>query len=118
MVTQQKPISFLRTAACLCAMAVILFSCESTGGYIGKYITDNEKQPGVPEQVIELQEKGQGVWRQVDEEVSFTWNLKKDEIRLHLKLGGVVKGKINNDTIEMILPGQKVMVFRKYRHRQ
>ncbi len=118
MVTQKKPNRFLRAAALICVMAVMLFSCESNHNLVGKYITDTEQRSGAPEQVIILQEKGQGLWRKVDEEASFTWNIKKNEIRFHLKLGGVIKGSIKNDTIEMILPGQNVMVFRKYQHRQ
>ena len=104
-------------AAWLCFMAVILFSCGSNRDYVGKYIADTSQPPGAPEQVLTLQEKGQGAWRKDDEEVSFAWNVKKKEIRLHFKLGGVIKGKIKNDTIEIILPGQTAMVFRRYQHR-
>jgi hypothetical protein len=113
MAVQKKTGGFLRLAALLWGVAVILFSCDSNPFYAGKYVTHKEHQPAAIEQTIELQEKGQGVWRKEDEEVTFTWNVKRHELRLHLKLGGVIKGQINGDAIELILPGQKVMVFRK-----
>ncbi len=104
-----------RITACILVLCGFLISCEPEGAFIGKYNAEGKMLQGVPDQVIELREKGHGIWRTGDEETSFTWNVKKDEIRLHLKLGGVIRGKINKDAMTVILPGPKTMVFKRDR---
>jgi len=116
MLIKQKTLCILRVIVSVCMTAIVLFSCASKAEYLGKYTAYKDKLNGAEEQIIELREKDQGVWRTEDEEVSFTWNVKKDEIRLHLKLGGVIIGKIKNDKIEIKLPGSKIMIFNKDRH--
>jgi len=56
---------------------------------------------------IELMEKGLAVWRVPDDEVAFRWDIKDSEIWLRNKSGGIIIGKIQDDTIEMELPGMK-----------
>jgi len=60
-----------------------------------------------------LKENGEGVWRVEDEEESFSWYVKGDEIRLNTKLGGVIVGEIQDDTLKITLPGGNKMSFKK-----
>jgi hypothetical protein len=39
--------------------------------------------------------------------------LKGGELRINTKEGGVIVGKIQGDTIEVNIPGQKSMLFQK-----
>lgn len=77
------------------------------------YKAQGEESTKDSEIYIELKEDGEGAWRVLDDEVSFTWYLKGDELRLNTKLGGVIVGKIQDDTIEITLPGARTMSFKK-----
>jgi hypothetical protein len=63
--------------------------------------------------IIELKEKSKGVWRRSDEEVSFSWYIKNDELRINTKNGGTMVGKIKKKGITMILPGEEEIRFKK-----
>ena len=47
------------------------------------------------------------------EEVTFAWYIKRGELRVNTKGGGVIVGKIDKDTIQITLPGSKIMSFKK-----
>jgi hypothetical protein len=94
-------------------MAGMVFACSADDEFAGTYETAAEASSGGAEAVLELKEGGEGVWRVNDDEVSFTWYLKRDELRLNTKDGGVLVGKIDGDTIQVTLPGDKIMVFKK-----
>ena len=49
-------------------------------------------------------------WQMV---VNGSWEIDQQELRLHLKLGGVIKGKIERDTIKISLPCDDNMRFKK-----
>ena len=90
-----------------------LFACESRAPYIGKYISENESEPGGQKPFIVLKEKGEGIWRMADEETPFSWNIKGDNIRLHVKPGGVITGQIDREKISIKLPGTEIMTFHR-----
>jgi len=46
-------------------------------------------------------------------EVPFTWYIKGGSLRINTKEGGVIVGKIENDTILVTLPGPRALTFRK-----
>jgi hypothetical protein len=46
-------------------------------------------------------------------EVPFAWYIKRGDLRVNTKAGGVIVGKIDKDTIHMTLPGSKALTFRK-----
>ena len=48
-----------------------------------------------------------------DEEVTFSWDVKGNELRLHTKNGGVIVGSLDNRIIHVTLPGSKELLFRK-----
>jgi hypothetical protein len=97
----------------LCFMLFSIYACEPKDIYEGVYKVEGETPPKNTETQLELKERGIGVWRVFDEEVSFRWDIKDSEIWLSTKLGGIIIGKIRGEIIEITLPGSKAMSFRK-----
>jgi len=97
----------------LCLVVLSAPSCTSKERYAGTYATQGEVSPEHAETVIELKDDGQGLWRTADDEVTFRWSIRNHEIRFHTKEGGIIIGKIENDSLEITLPGGKVLSFKK-----
>ena len=69
-----------------------------------------------------MKENGDGLWKVSSDEakgtfveVPFTWYIKRGDLRVNTKAGGVIVGKIEKDTIRITLPGSKTLIFRKTR---
>lgn len=90
--------------------AAALNSCGPNESYEGSYVVEGGAD--VPEMRIELREDGTGVWRKGNERVSFNWGTKGEQVRLHLKDGGVVVGNRKNGGFEAVLPGAGKLTFR------
>ena len=89
----------------MCLVLIVVFGCESKDQYAGVYkARDPVKQTEV---VLELKANGDGLWRVGTDEVTFTWYIKRGELRVNTKGGGVIVGKIDKDTIQITLPGKK-----------
>ncbi len=99
--------------ALACFMLLTLFACIQEDIYEGVYKTDGGKTPKYCNSKIELLEKGQAIWRVPDDEVSFRWDIKGDEIWLSTKTGGIIIGKIEKDSFRVILPGTKTVCHFK-----
>ncbi|MBW1709037.1 MAG: hypothetical protein JRG97_04185 [Deltaproteobacteria bacterium] len=97
----------------LCLLLIFTFSCGSRAKYAGLYKAKEGETQKQFETYIELKENGEGAWRVGDDEDSFSWHVKGKEIRLNTKLGGVLVGKMKNDTLEITLPGGKKIFFKK-----
>jgi len=96
-----------------CLVVILLFGCESKDRYVGVYKAQAQDSPKQAEIVVELKANGDGLWRVGSEEVTFTWYIKRGELRVNTKGGGVIVGKIDKDTIQITLPGSKTMSFKK-----
>jgi hypothetical protein len=104
----------------LCMWAMLLVSCESRDRYVGVYQaeeTGSAKQEAI---ILELRANGDGVWKVSSDEakgtfveVPFAWYIKRGDLRMNTKAGGVIVGKIGKDTIRMTLPGPRALTFRK-----
>jgi len=99
---------------------MLLVSCDSKGRYAGVYKAEVRESTKQKEIVLELKENGDGLWKVNSDkaksgfvETPFAWYIKRGELRIHTKGGGVIVGKIDRDTIQMTLPGYKALVFRK-----
>jgi len=92
-------------------LLIAAFSCDQKDKYIGKYAEQGEQLQKTSE--IELKENGQGVWRALNDETSFSWSIRDNEIRLHTKSGGIITGRINDDILEILLPSSKIKHFKK-----
>jgi len=97
----------------ICLILISAPSCTSKERYAGTYSIQGEVSPEHAETVIELKEDGQGSWRTADDEVTFRWSLRDHEIRFHTKEGGIIIGKIDQEILEITLPGAKIMSFKK-----
>lgn len=93
---------------------VLTLSCNRERQlYSGIYLLQEADKPESSETYIQLKENGIGLWNTPNEEVSFRWDVRDNEIRLHTKLGGVLSGKIHEDTLEIVFPGSKIRRFKK-----
>ena len=111
----KKRLQWLRRgwAILLFLFVFIPHGCDSAKRYTGTYVAMSEGEPSQLETVIELKDDDNGVWTTNENEVPFRWSAKGKEIRLHTKEGGVITGKIADDTITVTLPGDKMMTFKK-----
>ena len=92
-----------------------MFSCGEKAEYIGLYeveVTDNTPER-LKDATIELKENGDGAWVVEGVEAPFRWTVKKGELRLNTKEGGVIIGKLKGDILEIKLPGAKTMSFKR-----
>ncbi len=92
---------------------IVIIACDKKERYAGVYRAQEGELQKPSEIYIELKENGQGVWRVNDDEVSFNWNFNKNEVRLHIKAGGIIIGNISDDTLAISLPGSKMRYFKK-----
>jgi hypothetical protein len=104
----------------LCMLVAFLVSCESRDKYVGVYHAEAKGSANQGEIILELKENGDGLWRVSSDEVMgtfvevpFAWYIKRGDLRVHTKTGGVIVGKIDKDTIQMTLPGSKALIFTK-----
>lgn len=93
----------------VCLMLVLFLSCDSRDKYAGTY----EDEEGQGEVMLELKAGGEGVWISGMNEAPFAWYLKRGELRINTREGGVIVGQILGDKIKIKIPGKKEMVFRK-----
>ena len=99
-------------AVFLIFVLAIIVSCTVKNSYEGVYVAEGDDSGN--SMIIELRENGKGAWKKEDEEVPFNWKIHgRDELRLHLKLGGVVLGTITDRTIDITLPGTDKLIFTK-----
>ena len=92
---------------------IFSFTCDNRQKYTGLYRAEEGGFQQESETTIELKEDGQGVWIVDDDEASFSWGINGKEIRLHTKTGGIIKGIIKNDGIEIMLPNSETVFFIK-----
>ena len=103
-----------------CICAILLVSCESRDKYVGVYQAEAKGPAKQAAIILELRANGDGVWKVASDEakgtfveVPFAWYIKRGDLRVNTKAGGVIVGKIDKDTIQMTLPGPKALTFRK-----
>ncbi len=87
--------------------------CGPSTAHVGTYIAEIKDSPHHHETILELQETGVGVWRVGDDEVTFSWYVKGNELRLNTKNGGVIVGNLDNGVIHVTLPGSQDLFFKK-----
>lgn len=97
----------------LCLLVFLMLSCGSQEQLVGTYLADARDTARKDETAIELKLNGQGVWRVGDDEVAFSWYMKRDELRLNTKNGGVIVGDYKDNVIRVTLPGTGPLSFKK-----
>jgi len=108
MTIMSSPVTKIKVSV-LCLLLGFCLSCESSDKYAGAY----EAEGHGGEVVLELNPGGEGAWISGFQEVSFSWYMKRGELRINTKEGGVIVGKLKGNTIEVTIPGQEKKLFRK-----
>ena len=108
---QIQSLVFLRLLP-LFLLVAAMTGCGPSTDHVGTYIAE-VKASHHHETTLELKETGVGVWRVGDDEVTFSWDVKGNELRLNTKNGGVIVGSLDNEVIHITLPGSKELFFKK-----
>jgi len=87
--------------------------CGPSTGHVGTYIAEIKASPYHHETILELKETGVGVWRVGDDEVTFSWYAKGNELRFNTKSGGVIVAYLDNEIIHVTIPGSEDFCFKK-----
>ena len=97
----------------LALILLSLWGCSEGDGLEGRYRA--EMQDKILPQVVtlELGKTGQGTWKTGGDQVSFKWEARGAEVRLHTLEGGVLAGRVGNNTIDLQLPGMPSLTFNK-----
>lgn len=99
--------------AAWCLTLLLAAGCQPDRAMPGRYVAPHPDDPD-SQVVLVLQATGRGSWTYSDEEVSFRWESKADEVWLHLKGGGLLAGQAQGDqVIELDLPGLGAIVFQR-----
>ena len=88
------------------------WSCESKDRYAGVYVAE-KKNSQQQEISLQLKPSGEGLWVVGDKEISFSWYIKRGDLRINTKEGGVLVGKFVDSRIKINLPERGETVFRK-----
>lgn len=92
---------------------VFLLSCGPDVNVVGIYKAEPMKSGKQVEILVDLKANGEGTWKIGGEEVPFSWYLKRGELRVNTRGGGVIVGSIEKNTIRMNLPGTGTFSFKK-----
>ncbi len=99
------------------SFCLLLFSvasgCSPGTQHVGTYSAEIKDSPHRSETTLELKETGTGIWKVGDDEVTFSWHVTGNELRLYTKNGGVIVGSLDNQIIHVTFPGSNGLVFRK-----
>jgi hypothetical protein len=87
--------------------------CGPSTAQVGTYTAEIKDSPRHNETTLELKETGVGVWRVGDDEVTFSWYVKGNELRLNTRNGGVIVGSLVKGVIHVSLPGSQELFFKK-----
>lgn len=83
----------------LVLLLFMLFGCtRDREQYAGKYQSGDEL-------ILELGENGTGSWSTLEDNVSFRWEIRDNQIWLHTRAGGILTGKTGKNSIDINLPG-------------
>ncbi|MGO9020558.1 MAG: hypothetical protein ACLQVJ_19635 [Syntrophobacteraceae bacterium] len=108
----RSPGFFLLVLFCLLLLSAAS-GCGQGTQHVGTYIAEIKDSPHRSEATLELKESGIGVWKVGDDEITFAWLVRDNELRLNTKNGGVIVGSLDNQIIRVTLPGSKELFFKK-----
>lgn len=97
----------------LLVLVAVTASCRPGKDMTGKYRAA-DPQPGGKLMYLELKSDGKGTWKTGGDDVSFTWEDRGDEVWLHLRVGGVLRGRIEKDhSLSIALPDTGTIRFER-----
>lgn len=111
--TWLKPVVWLLMAV---SLTLLTGGCSDQAGRVSGTWTGMDENAAAPVAVtIELQPDGKGFWSVGMDNAPFRWDLRLNTLRLHTPSGGVVEGEIQDQTIDISLPGTGIIHFQKSR---
>ena len=92
---------------------------KSPTSQLGTYVaeTNAHADPCRPETSLELKETAIGIWKVGEDEVSLSWYVKGNELRLNTRNGGVIVGRLDDESIHVTLPGSEDILFKKVKEK-
>lgn len=88
----------------LLVLLVLPVACQPGRDMAGKYQAADPQFEGKTLH-LELKRDGKGTWKSDYDDVSFTWEDRGAEVWLHLKVGGVISGRVGRDgSLSISLP--------------
>jgi hypothetical protein len=90
-----------------------IWSCGGNEGIPGRYLAELRGEDPPRAVTLELSENGQGTWKISGDQVTFKWEARGREIRLHTREGGVVTGSREDNAIQLRLPGLPPLTFKR-----
>ncbi len=97
----------------VCLVLMFMIACTREEKFVGIYRSTEKNPPEFSDVRVELKEGGKGIRRVRGEEVTFEWQVKGNEIRIHTKAGGIIVAKMRHDVLEVSLPGPKILYLKK-----
>lgn len=98
---------------CLALVLMLVWSCGDRGKVAGTYKAEAIQGGKQVQSTLDLKENGEGSWKVSDDEVTFSWYIKNNELRVNTKGGGVLVGTLEKDVIRITLPGFDTLSFKK-----
>ena len=97
----------------VCLVLMLTFACAREEKFIGTYKSTEKNPPEFSDVLVELKEGGKGIRTGRGEYITFEWETKGNEIRIHTKGGGIIIGKMRHGVLEVSLPGPKIFYLKK-----
>lgn len=95
-------------------VSAAMLSCgPDNPGPVGKYEAEVTLSGMATAVYLELGENGRGSWATDVDNVDFRWDIDGNKIRIHTRSGGVIIGRIDDNSIEIHLPGVGAHHFTK-----
>ena len=91
-----------------------LWACTDQRVFEGTYTANEGAQEG--RITLTLRAGGEGTWETSTDTVAFRWKVRKAEIWLHTRTGGVVLGKVvDQNRLSVDVPGVGNVLFKRMR---
>ena len=103
----------LSPSVILAFVLISLGGCSEREGLEGRYRAELRDRTQPQMVTLELGITGQGTWKTGGDQVSFKWEVRGTEVRLHTREGGVLLGTVGEKIIAVTLPGMPPLTFRK-----
>jgi hypothetical protein len=102
----------LRTVpACLLILLLALAACAPDKGDAAGRYTATTDDTGI---TLTLGENGRGTWSTDTDEIPFKWSRPApDQLWLHTREGGVIRGRMESGRLILALPGVDELVFER-----
>lgn len=95
-------------------ITILVCGCSSQQEkLVGKYNSVNSGSTNLVPASLELSADGKGFWSIETDNAPFRWDLHQNYIHLHTKSGGVIKGIVDQDIIQLTLPGIGLIRFQR-----